>query len=145
MSTAGQGSPLLAAMVCGLLRFAALSGALAVMFGAFGAHILEGRLTLEAMEVYRTAVAYQFIHTLAILLIMALAGRFLTTRSAVLAAGLMAIGMVLFSGSLYLIVLGDIGGIGMLTPLGGLAFVGGWLALALGIASRDDHAATPTD
>jgi uncharacterized membrane protein YgdD (TMEM256/DUF423 family) len=112
----------------GLLLAAALLGAAGVALGAFGAHGLRGRLDARALETWETAVRYQLIHAAALLAI-ALSPHADALR---LAGWLFAAGIALFSGSLYLLAL-DIGPrsvLGPLTPLGGLAFIAGWLWLA---------------
>ena len=104
---------------------------LAVAAGAFGAHALRGRLTLEALDSFEVGARYQMYHALALLAV-AWAG----TRwpgGAVTAAGwLFLAGTVLFSGSLYLLALADARWLGAVTPLGGLCFLAGWLSLAAG-------------
>jgi uncharacterized membrane protein YgdD (TMEM256/DUF423 family) len=118
---------------------AGLSGALAVILGAFAAHALKARLAPEHLATFETGVRYQMYHTLAILLIAALASRggtaWLSTSALLFAAGIL-----LFSGSLYLLATRELLGIGSwrwlgpVTPLGGLCFIAGWIALALGAA-----------
>ncbi|MGM0983072.1 MAG: DUF423 domain-containing protein [Pseudomonadota bacterium] len=111
---------------------AALSGALVVMAGAFGAHALEGQLAPRLAAAFETGVRYQAWHTLAMLMVLAwrascpLAGQRL-------ALGLWASGMGLFSGSLYAMALTGLSGLGMITPLGGVLMIGGWLALAVAV------------
>ncbi|MDX9740062.1 MAG: DUF423 domain-containing protein [Gammaproteobacteria bacterium] len=109
----------------------ALGAALAVVAGAFGAHALRG-IDPASLSVYRLAVDYQFWHALG-LLAAGLAGMHFGPRRSIVAAGsLMIIGIVLFSGSLYgMSLLGM--RLGMVTPLGGLAFILAWLFLAWGI------------
>lgn len=108
---------------------AALSGALVVMAGAFGAHALEGTLAPRLAAAFETGVRYQAWHTLALLAVLAwrtaapLAGQRL-------ALGLWATGMALFSGSLYALALSGVSRLGMITPLGGVLLIAGWLALA---------------
>jgi len=108
---------------------AALSGAVVVMAGAFGAHALEGQLAPRLAAAFETGVRYQAWHTLALLAVLAwratrpLAGQ-------CLALGLWAAGMGLFSGSLYAMALTGASGLGMITPLGGVLMIAGWLALA---------------
>jgi uncharacterized membrane protein YgdD (TMEM256/DUF423 family) len=116
----------------------ALSGALVVMAGAFGAHALEGQLTERLADVFATGVRYQAWHTLAMLAVLAwrastpLVGQGLTL-------GLWAVGMGLFSGSLYALALTGVGTLGMVTPLGGVLLIAGWLALAVAsIRARAD-------
>lgn len=107
---------------------AALSGALMVMAGAFGAHALAGQLSPRLLAVFETGVRYQAWHTLALLGV--LAWRAATPLAGQrLALGLWTGGMLLFSGSLYALALTGIGRLGMITPLGGLLLIAGWLAL----------------
>ncbi len=112
------------------LFIAALSGFLAVALGAFGAHGLKARLSEDMMAVYQTAVQYHFYHTLALLAVAVLLAGGL--QSAALRAGgwLFAAGIVVFSGSLYALALSGMRVLGAVTPLGGLLFLAGWVALA---------------
>jgi uncharacterized membrane protein YgdD (TMEM256/DUF423 family) len=107
----------------------ALLAAAAVAAGAFGAHGLRGRLPPELLEVFETAARYQMYHALALLAVEWAAARAPGT-AANLAGGLFVAGIVLFSGSLYLLSLGGARWWGAITPLGGAAFLAGWLALA---------------
>ena len=111
------------------LALGALSAGLAVVAGAFGAHGLRGRLSPDMMAVFETAARYHMYHALGLLAVAVVAGR-LTGRSAVLAGWLFVAGTLLFSGSLYLLALGGPRWLGAVTPLGGLCFIVGWLALA---------------
>lgn len=110
----------------------ALSGALVVMAGAFGAHGLEGQLEPRFAAAFETGVRYQAWHTLAMLGVLAwraslpLAGQAFTL-------GLWAAGMLLFSGSLFAIALSEIGGLGIITPVGGVLLIAGWLTLAISV------------
>lgn len=100
---------------------------LAVALGAFGAHGLKSRVSAEMLAVWQTAVLYHLAHALGLLLVGLLA-----LHLPVRAAGwTLLVGIVLFSGSLYLMVLTGIRPLGMVTPLGGVAFLAGWLLLAL--------------
>lgn len=109
------------------LRVAAVLGALGVAAGAFGAHGLEGRVTPERLETWNTGAHYHLVHAVVLLI--------LATRPAPrpLPFALIAAGVAIFSGSLYLLVLLDQGWLGAVTPLGGLAFIAGWLSLIAGI------------
>lgn len=110
----------------------ALSAALAVAAGAFGAHALKTRLSAELLAVFETAARYQLYHALALLAVAALLPRW--PAPPLRAAGwLFLIGTVLFSGSLYLLALTGTRWLGAITPLGGLCFIAGWLSLALGV------------
>ena len=108
---------------------AAILGALAVICGAFAAHGLAARLSPEAREIFETGARYHMYHALAMGLA-ALAIRGEAVSRARLAAILFLAGIVLFSGSLYLLALTGQTGLGLVTPFGGLAFILGWLALA---------------
>ena len=105
--------------------------ALAVTLGAFGAHGLKDRLDAYSMAVYEKAVLYHFLHALGILLV-ALLGRTGAIGAAgqTRAAWLLFVGILLFSGSLYVLAVSGIRALGAITPLGGLAFIAGWLLLA---------------
>jgi uncharacterized membrane protein YgdD (TMEM256/DUF423 family) len=112
------------------LFLAALAGAAAVILGAFAAHGLRGRLDPAALEIFDMAARYQMYHALAMgLAALAMRGR--ARPMASLAAGLFAGGIVLFCGSLYLLALTGMRAFAFITPAGGLAFILGWIALAL--------------
>jgi uncharacterized membrane protein YgdD (TMEM256/DUF423 family) len=104
-------------------------GALGVAAGAFVAHFLRGRLAPEMLYVFSTGVWYHLIHALALLVVAWATTRWPRTATT-LAGWLFVVGTVLFSGSLYLLGLTGIQGFGYVTPLGGVAFIAGWLALA---------------
>ena len=106
---------------------AALLGATAVVLGAFGAHALRARLDASQLATWSTAVEYHLVHA-AVLLALALYGAS-GSRAVGLPAALFSAGIVLFSGSLYALVLGGPRWLGPVTPLGGLCLIGGWLAL----------------
>ena len=118
------------------LAVAAVNGALAVVAGAFAAHGLQGRLDARALEVFETGARYQMYHALALALCV-LAARGGSARRAAVSAWLFLAGIVLFSGSLYALALTGTTAFGYVTPLGGLAFVGGWLALAWAAVKND--------
>lgn len=112
------------------ITLASLSGMLAVAFGAFGAHALKSRLDEYALGVYQTAVQYHFYHSLALLAVGVIA---LSQPQAVLlksSGWLFFLGILIFSGSLYLLSLTGVKWLGAITPLGGLAFIAGWACLA---------------
>jgi uncharacterized membrane protein YgdD (TMEM256/DUF423 family) len=117
------------------ITLAALSGFLGVGLGAFGAHALRDRLSAEALQVFQTGVTYQMYHALALLGVGILLARFSVDGSPWLSAAgwLFILGSVLFSGSLYLLALTGTTWLGAITPLGGVAFLVAWLALAVGI------------
>ncbi|MGH8289965.1 MAG: DUF423 domain-containing protein [Steroidobacteraceae bacterium] len=106
--------------------------ALATVAGALGAHTLKSHWSAERLDVYDTAVRYQFYHSLGLLGI-GLALRTLDVAPLKVAALLIVAGIVLFSGSLYALTLGAPRLIGVVTPIGGLALIAGWLAFAYGI------------
>ena len=105
--------------------------ALAVAAGAFGAHGLRNKLDAYSMSVYEKAVFYHFVHALGILLIAVLARTGAITLSGQgRAAWLLFIGILIFSGSLYALAVSGIRMLGAITPIGGVAFIAGWLVLA---------------
>lgn len=105
-------------------------GFLAVALGAFGAHALKGRLSPEDLTIFETGVRYQMYHALALLLLATLLVRGGTAGSYTLAGWAFSVGILLFSGSLYLMVFSGQRWLGAVTPLGGVAFLIGWMALA---------------
>lgn len=114
------------------VAYAAFAGALGVILGAFGAHGLRDTLEPRLMQTFETAVQYQLIHALALLLVSIMylqVGRALAFEISLYA--FMA-GILLFSGSLYGLVLTDMRWLGPVTPLGGLCFIIGWFALLAG-------------
>ncbi len=120
------------------LLLGAINGFLAVAFGAFAAHGLKNILSDGLLEVFQTGVEYQGLHALALLLI-GLLGNGRQIRGLRLAGWAFATGILLFSGSLYLLALTDARWLGMVTPLGGTAFLVGWGALAWHASRRDRH------
>jgi uncharacterized membrane protein YgdD (TMEM256/DUF423 family) len=108
----------------------ALSGAAGVALGAFGAHALRSHLTPERQAVFETGVRYQLIHALALLFVGIGAGNILNGVWLGAAGWLFVVGTILFSGSLYLLVLSDRRWLGAITPFGGIALILGWLCLA---------------
>ena len=115
------------------LVFGSLALLLAVAMGAFGAHLLKTRLAPEMMAVYETAVHYHFYHALGLLAVGLLALRVPAAALLGWAGGLMAAGLILFCGSLYALSLSGVRGLGMITPVGGLAFMMAWLLLAVAV------------
>jgi len=107
-------------------------GFLAVALGAFGAHALKQRLSVEMLAVWRTGVDYHFYHALALLLLGLIARQ---TPSPVLNASgyCFALGILLFSGSLYALALSDVRILGAITPVGGLLFLTGWALLGYAV------------
>lgn len=115
------------------LIIAAISGLLAVMIGAFGAHGLKGRITTDLMAIFQTGVQYHFYHALALLLVGIMMLQFPQVTLLKLSGWLLVAGMVIFSGSLYVMALTDIKWLGAITPIGGVAFIVGWLTMAIAI------------
>ena len=117
-----------------MFRLLTLLGALqalaAVALGAFGAHGLANGVSPALLETWRTAVQYHFGHALGLLLLALLLHAHPQSGGMRWAAWLLLAGIVLFSGSLYLLVLSGQRWLGAVTPLGGLAFLAGWSALA---------------
>ena len=111
------------------LLAAAINGLLVVALGAFGAHALEAMLTPAAMSTWQTGVQYQMFHTVGLVVVYLLQGR--NAHSHAHYAGYaFIVGILLFSGSLYVLALSGLRWLGLLTPLGGLAFIAGWFLLA---------------
>ena len=119
------------------IKIIALSGAISVALGAFAAHGLADSLSVKALATFRTAVLYQFLHTIALLGLMSLPDRLMDTGRQQLAAKSWLLGILLFSGSLYTLVFTGITALGMITPVGGLAFIVGWLLLFTGVKRSD--------
>jgi uncharacterized membrane protein YgdD (TMEM256/DUF423 family) len=116
-------------------RTLALAGvllALATVCGAFGAHALKGQLAPERMQIWETAVRYQFFQSLGLLGV-GLTLRSLDDTAVRAAAALIVVGIVLFCGSLYALSFSAPRALGVLTPAGGLAWVAGWLLFAWGV------------
>lgn len=118
-----------------ILLLASLFGLTAVVLGAFGAHILKKILTPDEVQIFETGVRYHFYHTFA-LLVVAMLSRYVGHRWTGIAAWLFVVGIAFFSGSLYLLAVVDAFGfsgskalLGPITPIGGLLFMGGWLAM----------------
>lgn len=112
------------------LLIAAINGALAVAFGAFGAHGLQSRVDAHALQVFETGARYHMYHALAMGLAALAARSGAASPQASAAAALFLAGIILFSGSLYLLALTGVRSLGLVTPFGGLAFLAGWIALA---------------
>lgn len=116
-----------------ILLFSSISGALSVAIGAFGAHKLKDYLLqIQRTETFETAVRYQFYHTLALLAIAIIyyqhQNKWLDWASYCFTAG-----MIIFSGSLYILCATNVGKWGAVTPIGGVALILGWVFLAIGL------------
>ena len=121
------------------LTFAAASGFLAVALGAFGAHALRNTLDAYAAGNYQTAVQYHFVHTLALLAVGLLCRQTPPRRSLGAAGAAFSIGLLVFCGSLYLLSVTGAKWLGAITPIGGVAFLAGWLCLFLWSLRESRH------
>jgi uncharacterized membrane protein YgdD (TMEM256/DUF423 family) len=108
-----------------------VAGGLAVVLGAFGAHALRDRLGPQILAVYETGVRYHVYHAVALVIVGLLRGAAVRSPWLDAAGWLFALGIVLFSGSLYLLSVSGARWLGAITPVGGLAFIGGWALLAI--------------
>jgi uncharacterized membrane protein YgdD (TMEM256/DUF423 family) len=118
-----------------LVRLGAIAMIFGVALGAFGAHGLKARITPDFLAIYETGVRYHLVHGLALFVVAWLAGED-QTRAARLAGVLFAVGILLFSGSLYLLALTGIRALGAITPLGGLAWIAAWTIVAVRVKVR---------
>ena len=113
------------------LILGSINGCLAVALGAFGAHGLKARISPELLAVYQTAVQYHTTHTLALLAVGILAHWLPSSIQLQWAGWLFLVGIILFSGSLYLLSAAGLGWLGAITPIGGTAFLAGWILLGV--------------
>ena len=109
------------------IQVAAVVGAVGVVLGAFGAHALKERFTADQLASWQTAVQYHLLHAVALLALGLYAS--LSGRSVQLPAWLFSLGIVLFSGSIYLLLLTGQRWLGPITPIGGMCMIAGWLSL----------------
>lgn len=117
-------------MLRGFLMLAAFFGFTGVALGAFAAHALKSRLTPEYLAIFQTGVTYQLVHTLALFGVALLATQ-IQGRLVTWAGASFTVGILLFSGSLYVLSTTGISKLGIITPFGGLAFLVGWVCLGL--------------
>jgi uncharacterized membrane protein YgdD (TMEM256/DUF423 family) len=110
-----------------------VNAALAVILGAFGAHILKARLSPEMLNVYQVGSHYHFYHAIGMLVVGLLAAQLHNDGAVQLSGFLMLAGIVLFSGSLYLLAVTGLTWLGAVAPLGGLAFIAAWVVLAVAV------------
>ena len=113
-----------------ILTIAAISGLLAVVLGAFGAHALKKMISPEMLEVYKTGVQYQFYHTFALLAVGILM-HFNTSKALQWSGYLFVLGILLFSGSLYVMTITGIKALGIITPFGGTVWIAAWFLLMI--------------
>ncbi len=115
------------------LALGCINALLVVLIGAFGAHGLKVRLTVENMAVFQTGVQYHFYHAVGLILLGLIALQIPITPYLRWSGWLMLVGISLFSGSLYALSITHIRWLGMITPFGGMAFILAWLMLTIGI------------
>jgi uncharacterized membrane protein YgdD (TMEM256/DUF423 family) len=113
-----------------------LNAGLAVALGAFGSHVLEDRLSADMLSVFETGNRYHFIHALGLLAVALAADKAGGTAAMKWAGRLLLAGIVLFSGSLYVLGLSGMTWLGAIAPLGGVSFIAGWLLAAKGVLSK---------
>ncbi|MED4534818.1 DUF423 domain-containing protein [Metabacillus fastidiosus] len=113
------------------LIFGAVHALLAVALGAFGAHGLEGKLSEKYIKIWEKAVTYQMFHAVGLFVTAFLLSKFPQVGMISTAGWLFFIGILLFSGSLYILSVTQIGVLGAITPLGGVAFLAGWALIAI--------------
>ncbi len=113
------------------LILGSINGFLAVALGAFGAHGLRARISPELLAVYQTAVQYHTTHALALLAVGIVAHWLPSSAPLQWAGWLFLVGIILFSGSLYLLSAMGLGWLGAITPIGGMAFLAGWILLGV--------------
>jgi len=112
------------------ITVAAILGGLSVAAGAFATHALKPTLSDRALEIFETAARYQMYHAIALLIVALLLSRSESQFALVATGWAFIVGIIIFSGSLYALSLTDIKILGAITPLGGAAFIVGWLCLA---------------
>lgn len=110
-----------------------INALIAVALGAFGAHALESRLSSEMLSIYETGVQYHFYHALGLLAVGMIATQLPDSGLVKWSGWLMFIGIVIFSGSLYILSVSGIKWLGAITPIGGTAFIVAWLLLAIAV------------
>ena len=114
-----------------------IAALLAVVFGAFGAHALKARAGADLLAVFQTGVQYHFYHALGLILVGILVGALGAENWTRAAGWLMLVGIAIFSGSLYLLVLTGQRWLGMITPIGGVAFIAAWATLAVAVVKSN--------
>lgn len=109
----------------------AFLGALGVLMGAFGAHVLKAHLSADMLAVFETGARYHLVHAVALVLVGLVAAQWPERRLVHAAGVLLLVGMLIFSGSLYALSISGVRILGAITPFGGVALVAGWVCLAL--------------
>ncbi|MGB2179295.1 MAG: DUF423 domain-containing protein [Porticoccaceae bacterium] len=120
------------------IKIVAINGLLAVLLGAFAAHVLEASLSPERVSVFHTAVKYHMFHTLALLGVICIDNQIGSPQLRTYAAIFFLLGIGLFSGSLYLLVATGITKFAWVTPIGGLALLTGWFLLLISARENKD-------
>ena len=115
------------------LILGSINAAAVVSMGAFGAHSLKAKIPEDMLSVFQTAVQYHFYHALGLLIVGLLSMYLKPDRYIVIAGWMMFIGIVLFSGSLYVLSISGIRWLGIITPFGGIAFILSWIFVAVAI------------
>lgn len=115
------------------ISLGAIYGFLAVALGAFGAHILDGKIPAKYLITWEKAVTYQMFHATGLLIVGLLAGKFGLKPMISWSGWLMFIGVILFSGSLYVLSVTQIKVLGAITPIGGVSFLAAWVLLVLAV------------
>ncbi len=118
-------------MIHPLISIAAVNGLIAVLLGAFTTHTLKESITEELLRTFQTGVTYHMYHSLAMLAVSMLSLHFPHVRVLKFSAYSFLLGIILFSGSLYFLALTEVRGIGIITPIGGIFFILGWIALCI--------------
>ncbi|RAL25746.1 DUF423 domain-containing protein [Thermoflavimicrobium daqui] len=114
------------------IMLGSINMALVVAIGAFGAHGLEGKISDRMLQNWQTGTQYHMVHALGLLIIGVLMAKFGVNSSLLQAGGwLLLTGIILFSGSLYVMALTNITKLGMITPIGGLSFIVGWILVTI--------------
>lgn len=114
----------------------AINAFLAVALGAFGAHGLKDRLDAHYLDIWKTGVQYQMFHAAGLLVIGLLMGKAAASSLFTWSGWLMLAGIILFSGSLYVLSLTKIGPLGAITPIGGVCFLASWVLIILGVVKE---------
>lgn len=111
-----------------------VNAALVVMLGAFGAHGLKAKISAEMLAVYQTGVHYHLFHALGLLVVGLVASQIADSVWLRWSGWLMLLGIILFSGSLYVLSVSGLRWLGMVTPFGGVAFIAAWIVFVIAIA-----------